>query len=770
MTLTRYSILAMALLMLPSAARAAEESPPAAPVPAAAKTSDPEEEPLYVVADTPEKFAARFGWWGVATSGSKVKTGEYQGLDPSSPFWDVDGLFSNGNRTLNFYGTGVENEATVGGLHYYHGPGLTANVDYERFPHRLDHKPPTGFIDGPFGTKAPPYPAVPSANPGNVTQFAQDLSLGHDYAIRVQELKANFKGDITENVRWRLNLWGMKKEGDRQATAMGHCYTLNQSTVLAQGVNQVAGQPGGARCHWLSQAQRIDWLTQEVEPVIEVRLADWLTFEYSRTMRTFTQDDQMVFRTYNGSGALPNVGVDTLAPYAVVPDNLTDIDRMKASAQIGEYTDAYVLGYVGNNHNQFRDTNRHFSGVDGRITNRSIDGVQATAYAKTYQTNTSTPTQSLNAQTGSTIWGEPDLSNIDDPVDRQFNSYGVTSRWRPFWDDSNRVRRGMALIGGYEYSQIIRQNASYSVDVLNPTAVPPLQASDMVPFTFVQPDSNTNKFFLGVTEDWSRAFSTKLKYTFIDTRYPLFGVTSGAVAGGDFQPNDQAAINSALPTHVDRVELCGTWQPEDYFMLTATVYLEQSTHRSEFARFDQNDYPWVLSAWYAPTRKWSFSAGYAQFSSFIDQDITLGSQGRYGSFGSPHVNEWEETPSFTAPWRFAGRSDVVNLGTVYALSRRVSLTGGFEFVRGLNAVATPPSPTNDQFPGGVPFTPTPYTELSDAMRVEVNTYRVWTGVDYWLRDGITMYVRYNYYDYRDATQGFNSGTSNAFLGGMSAIF
>ena len=55
-------------------------------------------------------LAVRFGYWATETDGSKVKTGEFQDLDPS-PFWDIDGLFSDGRKTLDLYGTGLDQEA-----------------------------------------------------------------------------------------------------------------------------------------------------------------------------------------------------------------------------------------------------------------------------------------------------------------------------------------------------------------------------------------------------------------------------------------------------------------------------------------------------------------------------------------------------------------------------------------------------------------------------------------------------------------------------------
>jgi len=557
---------------------------------------------------------------------------------------------------------------------------------------------------------------------------------------------------------------------------MAHCYNLTGSTALAQGVNQVPGQTSGPRCHWLSQSQHIDWLTQEIEPVIEARLTDWLTLEYSRTMRTFEQDDAMVFRTHNGGGGLPGVGANDLSPYDVVPDTYTNIDRLKLFARFGEYTDAYLLGYTGDNGNYFRHTHRYFSGADARFTNRSIEGLELTAYGKVYTTHTTTPTETLNTQFGSNVWGEPTLPDSE-PINRDYSAMGATSRWRPFHAEYGTLRSRMGIIGGYEYAQISRQNAAYELELLDPTATPPIGAGDLIDITFYQPDSHINKFFVGVTESWTDSIATNLKYTYIDTHYPLFGVTEGTKVVEDPANPAGDAINTSLPTHVDRVEIGGTWQPLDNFLFNATAYIENTYHRSPYAHFEEDSYPWMLSAWYAPTCKLSLSAGFAQLTNWIDQDITLGSQGRYGASG-PNVNQWEETPGFTAPWRYGGKSDVVNLGSTYALTQRLSLTGCFEYVRARDSYATPPGPPtsgplaveNPPAAGGGVIDVTPYTQLSDASRVEVETYRLSAGFDYCVRNGVTTFFRYNYYDYGDLAMLYNAGEAHMFLAGLSANY
>ncbi len=90
--------------------------------------------------------AVRFGYWGTTLSGSPNKVYEFSGDAPSSPFFDVDRLTSDGEKTVDFHITGTESESTDVGLYFFR-PGLSVDIDYERFLHRLDHDPLSNFND-----------------------------------------------------------------------------------------------------------------------------------------------------------------------------------------------------------------------------------------------------------------------------------------------------------------------------------------------------------------------------------------------------------------------------------------------------------------------------------------------------------------------------------------------------------------------------------------------------------------------------------------------
>lgn len=698
----------MALMPATTAFAAAPElSTPATPP---ALATDSYEEPFYQVSDSWNEFALRFGWWGVKTSGSTAKVGEYQGLAPSSPFWDADGLYSNGGKTLNYTLTGTESESTYGNLHYYQGPSLTANVEYDRFPHQLDRSAFPGFIPTTAHPSGP-APTIPYTQEGN--------TVGQNYAIRVQELKANFKGDITNDIKWKVNYFGLQKEGNRQATAVTHCFQYVPPTTA------------GSVCHVTSQSQYISWRTNEVEPAIEVNLADNFTVEYSRTMRSFEQGDSVVMADYPRSPGIGfgNSGVDRgTAGYAFVPDSTTEIDRLKTHAILNEDTDVYVLGYVGNTKNQLRDTNRHFGGADARITNNSIDGLTLTGYGKAYTENTQAPTTALNTLYNSpyynTLYREPTTGFVSDPVNRDTSALGMKSRWRPFHDECCTLRSKLTLTGGYEYSTIRRNGWSATfIDM----------AGDPV---FVQPDSNKNLFTVGAEEKWSPELTTYIRYKFIDTGYQLYGINPGAVTSF----ND--ALNSCLPTQENRVELGGTWTPSEQLMLNGTVFIENESNHSQYVNYDSNSVPFVTSVMYAPTCKWTLTGGYANFSNYMDQDITLGGL----TAGS----------AVTLPWAYNAKTDVFNVGTSYALTEKVQLVGDVEYVRGLNAITNAGSAT--------------YAPIAAYTLTEARTYRASAGVDYLLRARINTYFRYNYYDYQDVSTGLTTGQAHMLLGGVSATF
>jgi hypothetical protein len=641
--------------------------------------------------------AFRFGWWGVDASGSPTQIGQFQDLH-SSPFWDFDMIRSDGQRTLDLILSGLDNEANFArGLYY--GPELTAKVKYNRFLRHWDHDPLVGFAQTT-------QPAVPP--PGsNDNVVVQDLNVGEDYAIRVEMLDAKFQGHLTENVKWRLNLWGQRKFGERQSNATAHCF------------NVLAPAPAGATgnvCHVLSQKQNIDWLTMEIQPVVEARFEN-TTIEYSHTTRSFGQADQLIDRQYTRFNFQLPSGSGFLGPdyqYALVPENVTQIDRVKATVALSETRDAYANLYVGDTHNEFRDTRRQFGGYDVRLIDRSVERVTSTLYVSNYDENNQIPPFFFNAPPLSPA-NDYDEDSIRRPVDYSRTRAGWKGNWRPTSDYTN----GFMLAGGYEYYQMARDYAVY----------------DTALGTFEQEDTKSHNFEIGPQMRWSPTRTSYVRYKASFFEDPLIGVRE-----------HNGRFNTNQPEQVHSIDLGGTWAPLDNLVATAQFSIVNSWHNSQFANFNEDSYPFFCTLFYAPTERLSFTGGYFYFSNWIDQDITLG-------FTVPGVPV-PPLRTETTHWNYRGQNHLFNINAVYAWSQSLQFLAGYEWNHGDNNFVVPPSPA------GADWSLLPF--LAD---VTVETQRATVGADYQPYDNTNLYLRYVFYDWNDIAANLGSGTANMVLVG-----
>jgi hypothetical protein len=658
--------------------------------------------------------AGRFGWWGVSSDGSQVKTGEFQDLSPS-PFWDVDAISSDGVRTWDFALSGLDQEANDANILYF-GPNLSAELDFERYIRRLEHEPLAGLDLAP-GQVPPPGPE------GDV--IVDDLDIGEDYAIRVEELKAKAQGKLMDHVTWRVNVWGQRKFGERQSNATAHCFN-----VLAPAA---AGATGNT-CHVLSQRQEIDWTTVEFQPVLEAKFENF-TVEYSRTMRSFGQDDELITRQYTRFGFSPASGA--LGPdfaYALVPDNMTEIDRLKMSTYLNEKNKLYANLYHGDTNNEFRDMTREFSGYDLRLINDALDDMTLTAYASRYDEETGLPAVILDTPPFGPTPVPPavayDRASLRHPVDYNRTRVGLKSSWQPFGDRGPRRSNygmwdGTSLASGYEYYLLERDFVTWNVS----------------PVPFTQPNTKRHQIEFGPATRWSRTFDTFTRYKVRFTDDPLIGVSERA----EDEPGAQGTFNTNQPEQEHIVEIGGTWSAAANLVTTAQVEFFNSWHDSQFANFSEDDTPMMVTVWYAPTHKLSLTAGYAFFSNWIDQDITLG------------ANRGDPTEIETTRWDYNGENHLVSLSTTYLLTPRVQLVSAYEFNRGSNTFDIPPSPN----PG------VDWTTVEQVADVIVETHRVSTGFDWQPYRDMNVYARYILFDYNDISANLYTGTAHMALIGAT---
>jgi hypothetical protein len=637
------------------------------------------------------------GGWGTIPRGSVVKTGEWQDVF-SSPFWDIDGLKTNGTRTFNFHSTGLDNETSSMAADIY-GPNGRAVVDFERLIHRRDHIPLDNF--GPIQYSA--------------TGFVrkQDLNVGDDYAVRIDELKTNIQGDLTDHIKLRVDVFDLHRFGERQANAVAHCFAQT-------------GLPGRS-CHVLSQRQAIDWNTTEITPRIQ---GTWgpVTIEYSRPMTMFSANDQGVSRAYNGSSPTLLSGI---FPYAIVPDDFTQVDQLRVGWDISPFTKFYYFGFVGRTEEYYRNTNRQFDGLDFRLTNSSLEGLNLAAVGKIYYQTGSRPSAFLPEELQNTT-PQAAADNIDNPEGFLRSTVGLEGRWRPGFNDDRF--RFMTFTGGYQFDYLKRSNLIFE------------QAGGA--FEFPQPNTVTNMFHLGVQQPWTPELGTYLRYKALFIHGPLYGFRA-----------DSGELNSNQPQQQHIIEFGETWTPNTKFGLFADQQLDVSWHQSDnpglstnHIRFDEQSYAFQTTFWYSVTKDLSLLASAAFFNNWLNQNIVLGTD--YVEPGQPPGRLI--TP-ITRPWQYGGVSDLVNFRVTYLAASNVRLTGGYEYVLGQDQI----------FNGGFADL---WPDLPNYSRVEVVTQRIFGGIDWSPRERMNLYFRYNYYAFKDHNAPYNNGTLHMFLFGSSVFF
>jgi hypothetical protein len=322
--------------------------------------------------------------------------------------------------------------------------------------------------------------------------------------------------------------------------------------------------------------------------------------------------------------------------------------------------------------------------------------------------------------------GSPDAFepvSLRHPVDYQRVRAGLKGNWRASSDPTN----GLRWIGGYEYFELNRDYAEYF------TALDPV-----VPF--VQPDTKSHLFEIGPDMRWSPTRTSYVRYKARFFEDPLIGVRE-----------NNGRFNSNQPEQDHRMEIGGTWTPAHNFMATAQVSIVNTWHYSEFANFNEDSYPFYLTLWHAPTERLSLTGGYAYFSNWIDQDITLG-------FTVPDVPV-PPVRTETTRWDYRGENHLVSLGATYAWSESVSMRAGYEFNRGTNVFTVPGSPAGAD-----------WSMLPSFADVIIETQRATLGADWQPYNNLTVFVRYVYYDWNDIGADLDNGTAHMGLAGASVIW
>jgi hypothetical protein len=217
-----------------------------------------------------------------------------------------------------------------------------------------------------------------------------------------------------------------------------------------------------------------------------------------------------------------------------------------------------------------------------------------------------------------------------------------------------------------------------------------------------------------------------------------------------------------LPTDDNMVEVGFNLMPSEHFMLNGSVGMEDGKNHTQYANFSEQNFPFNINGWYSLSQRFAVTAGYAIYSNFVGQTITLADQNLPAAFGGNGV-----VPS-SSVWSYGGQAQVCTLGGRYQASPAVRLTGQFEFVYGHDLISNSAIDVNTI--KTAPGTPNLTTDLGGFSEVQNRTTRVTLGIDWTVRPRLVVFSRYELYDFLDQEPGYQTGTAQGILAGLSAMF
>jgi hypothetical protein len=605
----------------------------------------------------------------------------------------------------------------------YFGPNSQGSIDFNRFPHAQEHE---NFNNMRASAR------IPGSGPGSGQPvIAQDLNVGQDYAIRVDQFEAKYKfnlaGQPGKDDSWitaGVNIWDQREFGDRQSNNTVHCFT-------AQSASQQRS------CHVLSQKQAIDWNTFEVTPNLEGQFGR-LNVQFSHTLRVFSTHDEDLIGTFPDGGA--NI-INGRFPFASVPQSLFNMDKLKLGIDVNEYNRVYAYGYVGFVEDTDRHVGRDMGGFDLRWTNTAFKGLNLTSYVKNYDQSGERPTTFLPDETQGLTPAQVQ-TRIRTPVGFNDYKFGEKFNWRPWTGCGDSLLSRLSFTGGYEYDHLIRAHEVWSQPIDSPSAV------STTPILF-QPNTDTHALNIGVQTPWSEEIHTYARYTIKFIHNDLVG----------FRQTD-GAVNSSLPDLRNVIDFGADWLPSAYYgaSFNQTIDLASRFHGpnpvggpttgatvvGDIIDFRENSFSTSLITWCMPMDKVTLTANAAYFTNRVKQNISIGDD--YFLPGDP-------LPLFTpviGRWTYGGTAVVLGCGANYRVTRNVRLTADYEISDGKNEITN-----SDGF-----------ATLASFSAVRNVMQQVRAGVDWRPRERLTTFFRYQLVDFNDRSDTTNNGALNMFLGGM----
>ncbi|MBI3950837.1 MAG: MtrB/PioB family outer membrane beta-barrel protein [Acidobacteria bacterium] len=285
-----------------------------------------------------------------ATSGAKIKAGEYKVLDPGTET-AASFTFQKGKTHIAAKSLRRSDEDQDHTLLIDLARRLLLDLKQGSVLHRLDHDPLSNLGITLNGTL-------------NFT----DANPGRDYQVVRSELTPDLRIAIpgVPHVQFIIRDRYLTRRGHEQARTIAHCTT----------------------CHVQADTRRVDQSMNELELGGEAKCGP-LALYYGRTVRKFKERGEAPRWTYPDPPylAAPFFRVTGEQPFAFIPDSTKRTDRIELRWDLSKDTRVYAGATSARAENQFTGNAVDLVGSNLRITMRPLSRLRTTVRYQFYEVN-----------------------------------------------------------------------------------------------------------------------------------------------------------------------------------------------------------------------------------------------------------------------------------------------------------------------------------------------------------------------------------------------
>jgi hypothetical protein len=472
--------------------------------------------------------------------------------------------------------------------------------------------------------------------------------------------------------------------------------------VAKQGHQQVTTITHCANCHIGSSTRFFDRYTDEFKLSPELKLGRLMLFY---TLRHVDFVEKAAPPTFDYGQAIELTGV---LPFAWVPNINKNVHQLRAKLDLPGAT--VQASYVNtDSRNELTANRAELNRANLRIT--------------------VTPSRWLTL-TGKYEWLRTDYSILNG-IDRTSQGAGVEASYH-FW-------RGTNLRAEYEWKRIDRKNFPYD------------RTSLFEDFLRRDYDTRTNAFKLWLSRNLSRNLRASVKYKREDSDNPLlrFGKQGSFAPGFGVPPNRKLSDfpyqnQTSLPEQSNDISTDATWTPRTNLSVYGLYRFSSASNPT--VSWQSRGHQLLTNISYAPWEdRLTLSGGYAYFRNRANADLIFGTVAGV----LPVLNQRIE-PIVDRHVPYRETAQTISLNADVGLTSRVRSIYDFSFTTG-----------RSQFDSAV------LPDIGGFSALDIDYLpRLDLGLEYELRSGRVLYLKYGFAKYADRFNAPDNGTAHAVFFGL----